>query len=76
MESPNSSLLERVYHGGMIAALVRNPRKPHICAECRSLIDAGTPYYAVVYGGAGLGNIKFPKRVHPGTCLYTCMGFG
>lgn len=75
MDITDSSLLERIYNQGKIASLVRKARKNHICCECKELIEAVKPYYAVTYGGAGLGNLKFPKRAHPGKCVLTCMGF-
>lgn len=51
-------------HEGRIAQLVKWPRKSHPCRECRGEIGKGEPHYTVTWGGAGLGNIKFPTRVH------------
>lgn len=48
---------------GRIATL-RRARKSHWCKECNPIIERGQYYYEVVWGGAGLGNQKFPDHVH------------
>ena len=49
---------------GRIAELVKWPRRPHRCKECGGGIEICESHYTVIWGGAGLGNIKFPARVH------------
>lgn len=61
-------LAEVVRHDGRIAELVKASRKPHRCRVCPEPIQTGEPYYQVTYGGGGLGNIKYPNRVHA-VCL-------
>lgn len=47
---------------------LRKARKIHRCSQCRELIDKGEKYCEVVFGGGGLGSLKFPERVHS-SCL-------
>lgn len=42
----------------------RRARKAHKCDECGLPIDPGTLYYEGVYGGSGLGGLKFPDHLH------------
>ncbi len=46
-------------------ATLTKARKHHQCAVCQGHIIPGNQYYAITTGGAGLGSIKFPERVHP-----------
>lgn len=48
---------------GRIATLTK-ARKYHHCAECQGCIPPRSYYYSVVFGGSGLGGIKFPERCH------------
>ena len=63
-ENGSFPLISDFRYEGRIAQLVKWPRKSHSCSECREVIEKGEPHYTVVWGGAGLGNIKFPARVH------------
>lgn len=49
--------------GSKIAEL-RRARNEHTCAECGLPITLGEQYYCIYWAGAGLGSLKFPKRVH------------
>jgi len=49
--------------GGQILELHR-ARKIYRCCECSLPIEPGEQYYCRYIGGAGLGNIKFPDRLH------------
>jgi hypothetical protein len=60
-------------HEGRIACLVKHPARQYSCRECRGIIEKGEPHYMVTWGGAGLGNIKFPSRVHV-ACLPRNLG--
>lgn len=61
-----------IYHNGQIATL-HCARKTHKCAECGLLIEPGDGFYSVVYGGSGLGGLKFPDAVMTG-CLDNYFG--
>ncbi|KKN48218.1 hypothetical protein LCGC14_0654800 [marine sediment metagenome] len=54
---------------GRIATL-RRAHKSHRCDECNLLIESGQYYYELVWGGAGLGSLKFPDHVHV-DCVHT-----
>lgn len=56
-------VLKELRVNGKIAQLVK-ARKDHKCSECGLPIEAGTEYYRVYIGGAGLGNLKYPEHVH------------
>ena len=45
-------------------AILRIARKCYKCAECGLPIGIRETHYCVYIGGAGLGNIKFPDRIH------------
>lgn len=47
---------------GKIAHLVKKPRKAHTCSECNLIVEVSEPYYAITWGGSGLGSNKFPDR--------------
>ena len=47
---------------GKIARLVRKPIKPHLCSECKIIIEVTEPYYTVEWAGSGLGSTKRPSR--------------
>jgi hypothetical protein len=55
--------LNRLKISGGIATL-RTARKAYKCRDCGLLIEPDEPYYCITIGGAGLGNLKFPDRVH------------
>lgn len=55
-------LKELRLHGAIITT--RRGTKAHWCSKCKQPIPAHVDYYEVVYGGSGLGGIKFPERVH------------
>lgn len=56
------TLRERRANGKI--AIPRKARKGSKCDQCGLPIEKGTDYYCVYFGGAGLGDIKFPDRVH------------
>ncbi len=56
-------ILKELRFNGKIATL-RRARKAHKCCGCGLPIPAGTDYYEVVYGGSGLGSLKFPEHSH------------
>lgn len=43
---------------------LRKARKEHTCSQCQELIAKGEEYCEVVFGGSGLGGLKFPTRLH------------
>jgi len=71
--SGSMPLLPDIRVDGRIAQLVKWPRKAHRCKECGGAIEVCEPHYTVTWGGAGLGNIKFPTRVHV-ACLPQHLG--
>lgn len=42
----------------------RRARKPFSCHQCRQQINPGEDYYSITYGGGGLGDQKYPDRIH------------
>ncbi len=53
----------RITINGKVAELV-TARKTYKCDECGYPIVPHSDYYQITLGGAGLGSIKFPDRVH------------
>ena len=49
-------------------ATLTKARVPHRCCHCQEYIATKAHYYAITINGSGLGNTKFPDRVHTG-CL-------
>ncbi|MDD4986301.1 MAG: hypothetical protein PHQ43_11040 [Dehalococcoidales bacterium] len=58
----------RIQLGRHFAEPVKKSRKEHICNFCHHTIPAGTGYFNIYRGGAGLANLKFPDRACP-ACL-------
>ena len=45
-------------------AILKTARKDHKCSDCGHLIFKKELHYCLYRGGAGLGDTKFPDRVH------------
>ncbi|KKN59520.1 hypothetical protein LCGC14_0541340 [marine sediment metagenome] len=60
--------------GGKIAQMAR-AKTGHKCDDCGLPIEKGTDYYCVYIGGAGLGDTKFPDRVHQ-ECINAYLNLG
>lgn len=54
---------------------LRKSRKEHLCLNCGLPIPAKSFYYSVTFGGAGLGSLKFPDRIHL-DCVDNYLDFG
>ena len=56
-------------------AILRRARKVHECAASGLPIERGEDHYCVYICGAGLGDTKFPDRVHI-ECIHDYLNFG
>ena len=63
MDAEVRTALKELRVRGKVATLTR-ARKVHECSSCGTPIEKGKDYYCIYLAGAGLGDMKFPDRIH------------